>query len=49
MATSVLLEAFGALRLGFLRDHAEDFERRHRAYMAQQIKAAACSGESHPM
>ena len=49
VATSVLLEAFVALRMGFLRKHAEDFERQHRAYMAQQIKAAACSGESHPM
>ncbi len=49
VATSVLLEAFVALRLGFLRGHVEVFEREIRNYMARQIKAAACSGETHPM
>ena len=49
VATSVLLEAFATLRLGFLRECAREFEQGHRGYMAQQIKAAACSGESQPM
>ena len=47
--TSVLLEAFATLRLVFPRERARMFERVHRGYMAQQIKAAACSGESQPM
>lgn len=49
VATSVLLEAFATLRLGFLTERARVFEQEHRSYMAQQIKAAACSGESQPM
>ena len=49
VATSVLLEAFATLRHGLLRERARGFEQEHRGYMAQQIKAAACSGESQPM
>ena len=47
--TSVLLEAFVTLRHRSLREHTRVFEQRHRGYMAQQIKAAACSGESQPI
>ena len=49
VATSVLLEAFATLRLGFLKERARGFEQGLRGYMALQIKAAACSGESQPM
>ena len=49
VATSVLLEAFATFRLGFLRERSKLFERKYRGFMAQQIKAAACSGESQPM
>ena len=47
--TSVLLEAFAALRFRFLGDRAKVVERDNRTFMAQQIKAAACSGDSQPI
>ena len=46
---SVVLEAFTMLRWRFLGNHARDVEDKYRAYMAQQIKAAACSGEDQPI
>ena len=49
VATSVLLEAFAALRLSFLGDRAKIVEKEQRTFMAQQIKAAACSGDSQPI
>ena len=46
---SVLLEAFNTLRRGVLGSHAGDVQNQYRAYMAQQIKAAACLGEDQPI
>ncbi|MDE0032865.1 MAG: NB-ARC domain-containing protein [Deltaproteobacteria bacterium] len=49
VAMSVLLETFTTLRRKFLRPYARDVAEKYRQYMAQQIKAAACSGEDHPI
>jgi tetratricopeptide (TPR) repeat protein len=49
VSTSVLMETLGTLRRAHLRRFVSEMTEKYGPFMAQQIKAAACSGEDQPI